>query len=102
MDIDRELVVEPRLEGKPAPTFEVEEVLVTPDKVHITGPASRVSALEKASTEGVSVEGRRESFDVPHATVYLSDPKIEVLAKVNVHVTNLATENSKPKTREVN
>lgn len=100
-DIERELVVEPRLEGKPAPTFEVKEVLVTPDKVHITGPASHVNALEKASI-GISVEGRRESFDVPHATVYLSDPKVEVLAKVNVHVTIVATENSKPKPREAN
>jgi YbbR domain-containing protein len=100
-DIERELLVEPRLEGKPAPTFEVKEVLVTPDKVHITGPASHVNALEKASI-GISVEGRRESFDVPHATVYLSDPKVEVLAKVNVHVTIVATENSKPKSRDAN
>jgi len=100
-DIERELLVEPRLEGKPAPTFEVKEVLVTPDKVHVTGPASHVNALEKASI-GISVEGRRESFDVPHATVYLSDPKVEVLAKVNVHVTIVATENSKPKSRDAN
>ena len=101
-DIERELVVEPRLEGKPAPTFEVKEVLVTPDKVRITGPASHVSALEKAATEAISVEGRRESFDVPHATVYLSDPKVEVLARVNVHVTIVAIENSKPKSRDAN
>jgi hypothetical protein len=39
---------------------------------------------------------------VPHATVYLSDPKVEVLATVNVHVTIVATENSKPKPREAN
>ena len=101
-DIERELVVEPRLEGKPAPTYEVKEVLVTPDKVRITGPASHVNALEKASTEAISVEGRRESFDVPHANVYLSDPKLEVVAKVNVHVTIVVTENSKPKSRDAN
>jgi hypothetical protein len=101
-DIERELAVEPRLEGKPAPTYEVKEILVTPDKVHITGPASHVNALEKASTEGISVEGRRESFDVPHATIYVSDPKVQVLAKVNVHVTIVATENSKPKSRDAN
>jgi hypothetical protein len=101
-DIEREVVVEPRLEGKPAPTYEVKEVLVTPDKVRITGPASHVNALEKASTEAISVEGRRESFDVPHANVYLSDPKVEVVAKVNVHVTIVASENSKPKSRDAN
>src|ERR1700704_2827318 len=63
-DIERELVVEPHLEGRPAPTFEVKEVLITPDKVHVIGPASHVNALDKASTEAISVEGRRESFDV--------------------------------------
>jgi YbbR-like protein len=101
-DIGRDLVIEPRLEGKPAPTYEIKEVLVTPDKVHVTGPASHINALEKASTEGISVEGRRESFDVPHAAVYVSDPKLEVLARVNVHVTIVATESSKPKPREAN
>jgi hypothetical protein len=101
-EIERELIVEPRLEGKPAPTYEVKEVLVTPGKVHVTGPASHVNALEKASTEAISIEGRRESFDVPHATIYVSDPKVEGLARVNVHVTIVATESSKPKSRDAN
>jgi hypothetical protein len=100
-DIERDLAVEPHLEGKPAPAYEVKEVLVTPDKVRVVGPASHVNALEKASTE-ISVEGRHESFDVPHATVSLSDPKVEVLARVHIHVTIVATENSKPKSRDAN
>ena len=101
-DIVRELVVEPRLQGKPAPAYEVKEVLVTPAKVRVTGPASHVDALEKAPTEAISIEGRRESFDVPHAAIYVSDPKIGVLDRVNVHVTIIASENSKPKSRDTN
>ena len=94
-DIEREVAVVPHLGGKPAPTYEVKEILVTPDKVHVAGPASHVNALEKASTE-ISVEGRRESFDVPHAAVHVSDPKVAVQTRVNVHVTIVAIENSTP------
>lgn len=101
-NVERELVVEPRLQGKPAPAYEVKEVLVTPAKVRVTGPASHVDALEKAQTEAISIEGRRESFDVPHAAIYISDPKVGAIEKVNVHVTIVADENSKPKSRDTN
>ncbi len=100
--IERELVVEPRLEGKPAPTYEMKEVLVTPARVRVAGPASHVNALEKVQTETISIEGRRESFDVPHAAIYLSDPKVGVMDRVNVHVTIVAAENSKPQSRDSN
>lgn len=101
-EVERELTVEPRVEGKPAPTYEVKEVLVTPGKVRVTGPASHVNALEKAPTEAISVEGRRESFDLPHTAIYISDPKVGVLDKVNVHVTIVSAGNSKPKSRDTN
>ncbi len=101
-EIERELVVEPRYEGQPAPTYEVKEVLATPGKVRVTGPASHVNALEKAPTEAISVEGRRESFDVPHTAISISDPRVVVVGSVNVHVTIVATENSKPKSRDTN
>src|SRR3979490_1789146 len=54
-EIERELVVEPHYEGKPAPTYEVKEIIATPAKVRVTGPASHVNALDKASTETISV-----------------------------------------------
>jgi hypothetical protein len=95
-NIERELVVEPLLQGKPAVAYEVKEVLVTPNRVRVTGPASHVNALEKLSTEAISIEGRHESFDVPHAAIYVSDSKVEALDRVNVHVTIVTAENSKP------
>src|SRR5947208_7593962 len=70
--IERELVVEPHLEGKPAPSYEMKEVLVTPARVRVTGPATHVNGREKAQTETISIEGRREGFDVPHAAIYIS------------------------------
>ena len=100
--IERELVVEPNLEGKPAPSYEMKEVLVTPARVRVSGPASHVNALENARTETISIEGRRESFDVPHAAIHISDPKVGVIDRVNVHVTIVAAENLKPKSRDTN
>jgi hypothetical protein len=101
-EIERELVVEPHYEGKPAPTYEVKEVSATPAKVRVTGPASHVNALEKASTETISIEGRHESFDVPHTSIKISDPKVVITDNVNLHVTIVPIENSKPKSREQN
>src|SRR6266481_3229704 len=83
-EIERDIVVEPHYEGKPAPTYEVKEIITTPARVRVTGPASHVNALEKASTEAISVEGRCESFDVPRTAISISDPQVLVLDKVNI------------------
>jgi YbbR domain-containing protein len=83
---EREVTVEPRIEGKPAPTFEVKEITVTPNKVKIQGPADRLNTIERV-TLPVSVEGRRESFDTRGTTLPMPNPYIEPLTTVNVHVT---------------
>jgi hypothetical protein len=100
--IERELVVEPQIEGQPAPTFEVREVVATPVRVRVTGPASHVNALQKALTETISIEGRRDSFDSPKTAIRISDPTVNVHDTVNVHVTIVAGESSKSKPRETN
>lgn len=87
---EREVSVEPLIEGKPAPAFEVKEVTITPSKVKVQGPADRVNAIERV-TLPVSVEGRRESFDTPRAALPMSDSKVEALNTVNVHVTIAAS-----------
>jgi YbbR domain-containing protein len=101
-EVERELTVEPSVGGKPAPTFELKEVVVTPVRVRVTGPASHVNAIEKAPTETISIEGRRESFDAPRTAVHVADPKVAVLDTVNVHVTIVAVGDSKPKSRDTN
>lgn len=101
-EIERELVVEPQVEGKPAPTYEVREVMSTPSKIRVTGPASHVNALQKVLTEKISVEGRHDSFDVHRTPIRISDPKVEVRDTVNVHVTIVPIDNPKAKPRETN
>jgi len=100
--IERELVVEPRIEGKLPPPYEVKEVTATPSKIRVRGPASHVNALQKAPTEAISVEGRRDSFDAPQTAIYISDPKVDVLDITNVHVEIGASGSSKPKSRVTN
>ena len=100
-EVERELAVEPRVEGKPAAMYEVKEIIVTPAQVRVTGPASHVNALEKVPTETISIEGRRESFDAPRTAIQVADPKVGVRDSVNVHVTIVAVE-SKPKSRDSN
>jgi hypothetical protein len=101
-DIERDLVVEPQLDGRPAPSFEVREVVAIPATVKVTGPANHVNAIPRAITEKISVEGRRESFDAPRTPIRISDPKVEVRDTVNVRITIVAVENSKAQPRETN
>ena len=83
---EREVEVEPRIEGKPAPTFEVKEIIVTPNKIKVQGPADRLNSIDRLALP-VSVEGRRESFDTRDAQLPTPDSRIAPLGTVNIHVT---------------
>ena len=98
---EREVAVEPRIQGKPAPAFEVKEVTITPSTVKVQGPADRVNAIERV-TLPISVEGRRESFDTRAATLMMSDPAVEPLNTVNVHVTIVSSESQTSKSSNLN
>ena len=98
---EREVTVEPRVEGKPAPAFEVKEVTVSPGKIKVQGPADRVNAIERV-TLPVSVEGRRESFDTRGAALPMPDPSVEPLNTVNVHVTIVASGTEPGKSSNLN
>jgi YbbR-like protein len=84
--MEREVAIEPRIEGKPAPTFEVKEIIVTPNKIKLQGPADRLNSIDRL-TLPVSVDGRRESFDTRGAQLPMPDSRIAPLGTVDVHVT---------------
>ncbi|MGH9342045.1 MAG: CdaR family protein [Acidobacteriota bacterium] len=71
------IIVEAKLEGTPAPGYEVTEVRLVPPEIVITGPQSRVQNISKAETEPIDVEGRDLSFA---ADVYvdLEDPRLRI------------------------
>ena len=94
---DRELQVEPRLEGTLPDGFELGQITITPEKVRVRGPASHVFALQKVPTETISIEGRRESFDMPETAIYVADQKVDALETVSVHIEII--QRRKPKTK---
>jgi YbbR domain-containing protein len=85
--VEREIEVEARLEGSPPDGYELRSITINPNKVKVRGPASHVNALQKALTETIPLEGRKESFAVPQTAIDISDTKIDVLdATVNVYL----------------
>ena len=98
---EREIVIEPKAEGRPAPTFEVKEIVVTPGRIRVHGPVNHLNDLEKL-TLPISVEGRRESFDLSSLPLPLTDPKVQAIGTVSVHVTIVAIGNSTGKPPNTN
>lgn len=80
--VDRQVPVEPKLEGQPADGFEVYSVSPNKGSVAVRGPASRVNALQKVLTESIWLAGHRESFTAPNVAIDVPDPKIDLLEPV--------------------
>jgi len=97
---EREIAIEPRPEGKPAPAFEVRDAVATPARIKVQGPINRLNEIEKIVVP-ISVEGRRESFDVSPSSLPL-DRNLQPLGRINVHVTIVAGGNSPIKSTSTN
>jgi len=80
--IERELEVEPRLEGKVPEGFELTGAQSLPARVRVRGPESHVNALERAPTETILLEGRRETFTAPQIAIDIQDRKLVALDAV--------------------
>lgn len=80
--VEREVEVEARREGNLPEGYELYNVIVYPARVRVRGPASHVNALQKAMTETIPIEGRRESFSVPQVAVDIPDQKVTVIDPV--------------------
>jgi hypothetical protein len=97
---EREIAIEPRPEGRPAPAFEVKDVVVTPARIKVQGPINRLNEIEKIVVP-ISVEGRRESFDVSPSSLPL-DRNLQPMGRINVHVTIVAGGNAPLKSTSTN
>ena len=80
--IERELEVEPRLEGKLPEGFELTGAQTLPARVRVRGPESHVGALERAPTETILLDGRTETFTIPQVAIDIQDRKIVALDAV--------------------
>ena len=80
--VERQIVIEPRLEGKPADGYEVYSVHPNKGSVMVRGPESRVLALQKVTTESIWVGGRKESFPAPNVAIDVPDPKVDLMEPI--------------------
>ena len=80
--VERQVVIEPKIEGKPADGFEVYSVHPNKGSVMLRGPESRVLPLQKAATETIWVGGRKESFTASNVAIDVPDPKVDLLEPV--------------------
>lgn len=60
--VERDVQVEPRLEGDPRPGFVVRRIQFEPHAVKIAGPRSEVRGITQAYTQPISIEGRSAGF----------------------------------------
>jgi YbbR domain-containing protein len=85
--VERQVAVEPKLEGKPADGFEVYWAYPNKGSVTVRGPASHVNALQKVATESIWLAGHNQSFTAPNVALDAPDPKVDLLEPmVNVEV----------------
>jgi YbbR domain-containing protein len=85
--VERQVPIEPKLEGKPADGYEVYSARPSKGSVTLRGPASHVAALAKVQTESIWVSGHKESFTTTNVAVDVPDPKVDVVDPVvNVEV----------------
>ena len=77
--VERQIAVEPRLEGKPADGFELYSVYPDQGSVPVRGPASRVNVLQKVFTESIWVGGQKNSFTASNVALDVPDPKVDLL-----------------------
>jgi len=87
--LQRTLPVKARLEGRPANGFRVTAVKCEPEAVIVTGPKSRVAALESIVTQPVPVDQaqitlvREVGLELPDPLVRVVDPKpVRVTAQI--------------------
>lgn len=77
-NLERQLPVEVKFAGQPAPGFEVVGSTAQPNVINVSGPASLIEKLQQAPTEVISVEGKKGNFTALGVTIAISDSRIEV------------------------
>ncbi len=84
--VRRELAVNVVVEGSPHGDYQIYDKLVEPPTVPVSGPASRMAALDTIAAEKVGVTGRQESL-VRTVRVIPEDPTLRLEGASEVQVT---------------
>ncbi|MDQ2855205.1 MAG: YbbR-like domain-containing protein, partial [Acidobacteriota bacterium] len=85
--VERQIDIKPNVEGNVAEGYEVYSAVFTPARIKVRGPASIVNGIMQASTESISLDGKKSSFDLNQVAVDVPDQKVDILdGLVQVHV----------------
>lgn len=83
------LPIVPNVTGKPAPGYEVTDIVVEPRVANVYGPATALERLANVTTDPISIDQRAANFSVP-ATVLADAPGIRIrqgqIVTVTVHL----------------
>ena len=93
--IERQVAIEPKLEGKPADGYQVYAVHPNKATVMVRGPESRVNALKKLETESIWLSGHNATFTASDLGIDVPDTKVDLLdpvVNVQVEIAELAVE----------
>lgn len=71
--LTRSIAVQPKLSGFPLAGYEMDQYIVTPSQVTVTGPRSQVEDLQFIPTEDIDLMGRYEDFSVRSRLIHTSD-----------------------------
>ena len=80
--VERQVPIEPKLEGKPPDGYQVYGVRPSKGSVLVRGPESRVNSLQKVLTESIWLTGHKESFTASNLDIDVPDTKIDLLDPV--------------------
>ena len=83
--VSKDVPVHVRLSGKPADGWRVVNQLVSPDRLRIVGPASRIALIEAAETDPVDLTGF-EKLMVTKVHSYIADSQVRFESSPMVQV----------------
>jgi len=85
----KDVVVQPDIEGNPAKGFEVYNASAAPQRVKVSGPASYIRSLDVLPTEGIDVTGKSADFVATQIPVKLSNENTtlsDTVVNVSFHI----------------
>ncbi|HKR14700.1 MAG TPA: CdaR family protein [Pyrinomonadaceae bacterium] len=80
--IERQITIEPKLEGKPDDGYEVYGVRPSKGSVTVRGPESRVNSIQKVFTESIWLSGHKQTFTASNLGIDVPDTKVDLLEPV--------------------
>src|SRR5262245_39788162 len=83
--VSKTVSVAPTTQGQPADGFEIGKVMVSPGRVRLQGPESRLRSVTSISTAPISVDGKRASLQQT-VGVELPDPQLRLQDQSKVEV----------------